>query len=262
MVNDDEDDAMAHCCAECGEKGGVVSLKACMSCKLVKYCNAKCQKNHWPKHKKRCKQRAAELRDVALFKDPPPKEDCPICFLPMPIRLLSCMTLPPATRSSVPICDFADENEELADKHMEDYYSCCGKSICKGCVYSFDQSENNICPFCNSDRGSKTEEEDFEEISERAKANDPGAMIAMARYYFDGLGGIQPDHSKAIEILKRAAELGSSDAHCKLGDIYYEGGDLKKTKFHYEAAAMAGYEMARYITLVAWSVKLETWNEL
>jgi TPR repeat protein len=45
-------------------------------------------------------------------------------------------------------------------------------------------------------------------------------MIAMARYYLDGLGGIQPDHSKAIEILKRAAELGSSEAHCKLGDIY------------------------------------------
>ena len=69
MVNDDEDDAMAHCCAECGEKGGVVSLKACMSCKLVKYCNAKCQKKHWPKHKKQCKQHVAELRDKVLFKD-------------------------------------------------------------------------------------------------------------------------------------------------------------------------------------------------
>ena len=84
MVN--EDDAMAHCCAECGEEGGVVSLKACMSCKSVKYCNAKCQRNHWAKHKKRCERRAAELCDEALFKDPPPKEDCPICFLPMPTK--------------------------------------------------------------------------------------------------------------------------------------------------------------------------------
>jgi hypothetical protein len=49
--------------------------KVCKSCMLVKYCNANCQRNHWPKHKKECKQRVAELRDEALFKDPPPKED-------------------------------------------------------------------------------------------------------------------------------------------------------------------------------------------
>jgi hypothetical protein len=42
---------------------------------------------YWPKHKKLCKQRAAELHDEALFKEPPPKEDCPICFLPMPGKL-------------------------------------------------------------------------------------------------------------------------------------------------------------------------------
>ena len=43
---------------------------------------------------------------MALFKDPPPKEDCPIFFLPMPARLLSCVSLPNATRSSVSIYDF------------------------------------------------------------------------------------------------------------------------------------------------------------
>jgi hypothetical protein len=68
-----------NCCAECGkeEGGGLASLKACKSCMQSKYCNAACQKKHWPTHKKDCKQRAAELRDEALFKDPPAKEDCP-----------------------------------------------------------------------------------------------------------------------------------------------------------------------------------------
>ena len=28
--------------------------------------------------------------------------------------------------------------------------------------------------------------------------------------------------------------------------MYREGGDMKKAKFHYEAAAMAGHEVARY----------------
>jgi tRNA U34 5-methylaminomethyl-2-thiouridine-forming methyltransferase MnmC len=67
----------AQCCAECGEEGGI-NLKACKACMFVKYCNAMCQRKHWSTHKKICKQRAAELRDEALFKDPPPKEDCPI----------------------------------------------------------------------------------------------------------------------------------------------------------------------------------------
>ena len=108
------------CCAECGieEDGGDVSLKMCKSCMNVKYCNAKCQKNHWPKHKKECKLRAAELRDAAVFKDPPPKEDCPICFLPMPKNLI--VSLPPATILSVPIYDFGIE--ALVGKAMEDYY--------------------------------------------------------------------------------------------------------------------------------------------
>ena len=125
--------ATVHCCAECGVAGGA-SLKSCKSCMLVRYCNANCQRNHWPEHKKLCKLRAAELHDVALFKDPPPKEDCPICFLPMPMKMLSCMSLPPATTTSVPIYDFAnaDEDDDIMGMDMEDY-SCCGKSICGGC---------------------------------------------------------------------------------------------------------------------------------
>ena len=33
-------------------------------------------------------QKAELLHDEALFKDPPLKEDCPICFLPMPGKLI------------------------------------------------------------------------------------------------------------------------------------------------------------------------------
>ena len=129
-------DATVHCCAECGSMAEEdASLKACKSCMLVKYCNADCQRKHWPKHKKECKQRAAELRDEALFKDSPAKEDCPICFLPMPLRLISCISLPPATISSVPIFNFAAANEGLAKMGTEQYYSCCGKSICGGCSF-------------------------------------------------------------------------------------------------------------------------------
>jgi hypothetical protein len=128
-------------------------------------------KKHWPKHKIECKLCAAELRDEALFKDPPAKEDCPICFLPMPINIISCVSLPPATILCVPIYDFAMANEELASMSTEKYYSCCGKSVCKGCVHSFNQTSNDDekCPFCNSDRADKTAEENVEEIMKRAE---------------------------------------------------------------------------------------------
>ena len=160
------------CCAECGKEGGT-SLKMCKACMLVRYCNAACQMKHWPTHKAGCKLCAAELRDEALFKDPPPKEDCPICFLPMPKKIINCVSLPDATISSMPIYDFAKANVELAKKEMAHYYSCCGKRICKGCVYSFTQSGNiGKCHFCNADRASKTNEEVVEELMKRVAAYD------------------------------------------------------------------------------------------
>ena len=87
-------------------RGGDFNLKTCKSCKLVRYYSATCQKNQWSTHKKLCKQRAAKLHDEVLFKEPPAKEDCPICFLPMPINLISCVSIQDATISSVPIYNF------------------------------------------------------------------------------------------------------------------------------------------------------------
>jgi TPR repeat protein len=232
------------CCAECSKEGGA-SLKICKACMLVKYCNAACQHKHWAKHKAACKQRVAELRDEALFKDPPPMEDCPICFLPMADKLISCVTLPPATVFSVPIYDFAKANEELAKRDMETYYPCCGKNICRGCVYSFWESGNiDKCPFCNSDRSSKTVEENNEDLMKRVAANDAASICLLANDYQHGL---IKDQTKAMELYARAAELGFSQAHNNLAGVYHEGGDMKKAKFHYETAAMAGHEVSRCI---------------
>ena len=238
--------ATTNSCANCGIAGGV-SLKTCKSCMLVSYCNATCQLHHWAAHKAVCKQRAAELRDMALFKDPPRKEDCPICFLPMPIDLICCVSLPPATISSVPIHDFAKANAGLEDEDMEMYYPCCGKSVCGGCMHSFHGSGTNVkCPFCNSDRGSKTDEEDNADFMKQVEANDPGAIYVLGSSYYHGNRGVLRDREKAIELWKQAAELGSSRAHFQLGVHFEKGEDWKKAKLHYEVAAMAGHELARY----------------
>ena len=236
---------MNACCAECGVAGGV-SLKICKSCMHARYCNAACQHKHWPMHKKECKLRAAELRDEALFKDPPSKEDCPICFLPMPLKLICCVSLPPATITSVPINDFAIANEGLARMDTDGYYPCCGKSICKGCIHSFGTSGNIwTCPFCNTDQ-EKTDEEQVEELTKRVEANDAASICVLGNFYCRGINGVQQDQTKGVELYTKAAELGSSKAHNALGNIYYEGGNMKKANFHYAAAAMAGHENSRY----------------
>jgi len=93
-------------CANCGKEG---AKNTCNKCKEVKYCNAVCKKVHKKKHKKECEEHirlaaekhneelklAAELHDEKLFKQPSPKEVCPICFLRIPslttgYRHMSC----------------------------------------------------------------------------------------------------------------------------------------------------------------------------
>jgi TPR repeat protein len=142
--------------------------------------------------------------------------------------------------------EFAKANEELADMGTETYYSCCGKSICGGCIHSFRMSGNNgNYPFCKSDHVDKTDEERVDELMRQVEVNDAGAIFALGNNYYHGSEGLLRDRGKAIELYAKAADLGYSKAHSQLGIEYREGGDLKKAKIHGEAAAMAGHEGAR-----------------
>jgi len=94
----DKEDIALSVCANCGKEG---ANNVCNKCQSVnKYCNAACKKVHKKKHKKKqCEEHirlatekhneelriAAELRDIELFKQPPPAEDCPICFQQLPV---------------------------------------------------------------------------------------------------------------------------------------------------------------------------------
>ncbi|KAL7536131.1 hypothetical protein ACHAXR_006933 [Thalassiosira sp. AJA248-18] len=208
-------------CAACGKDRD--TLKACTACKLVKYCNVTCQKAHRPKHKKECKKRAAEIFDEALFKTPPPNEDCPICFLRLPLI----------------------ESDKL-------FKSCCGKMICTGCGYAdviARRSAEHNCPFCRTPAPT-SEEEENERLRMRIEAGDSYAMYDLGNRYQRG-GGVPQDSNKALELWHQAAKLGCAKSHSKIGNVYDNGegveqGD-KKAKYHWERAAMGGDVPARCI---------------
>ena len=160
------------------------------------------------------------------------------------------MSLPPATILSVPIYDFAMANDEVKNRHTEFYYPCCGERVCMGCMYSVYEEYGNFdkCPSCKTERKSnRTDEEKVEEMMKLAEANDASAINVLNSWYYCGHDGLQQDKEKGMELFARAAGLGSCRSHFHLGNIYNEGGvELERAKFHYEAAATAGHELALF----------------
>ena len=210
-------------CANCGaaEVEGVLVLKSCSACHLVKYCSIKCQKEHRPKHKRDCKERAAELKDKILFKQPEGShmDDCPICFLPIPLQNdLSRMTV------------------------------CCSKKICMGCTYfnAIRERKENLphkCPFCRQ-RSPESAEESLKILKDRAAIKCPVAMRQVGNlHYQDG------DFPTAVDFYTRAAEKDDAVAHKMLGEMYNHGKgverNLSKAIYHTEKSAIAGHPVAR-----------------
>jgi len=211
-------------CANCGKvEDDGISLKACTACKLVKYCNRDCQIAHRPQHKKKCKIRAKELHDEKLFKQPPPREDCPICFVRLP-EMITGRT----------------------------YMVCCGKNICNGCCHGYQsratKEEHDVCPFC---RTPPPYRDRLKQYNKRMELNDAQAICNLACYYKQGqCGGLQRDHAKALELWQRAGELGCAVAYHSIGNVYHTGDsvavDIKKAIHYWELAAMKGQIDARH----------------
>ena len=207
-------------CAACGKEGG--NLNMCNKCKMVTYCNAACKKKHRSKHKKACEKRVAELHDEALFKEHPPNEDCPICFLPLPL-----------------------------EAGQTTFQPCCGKLICDGCLYAMEEArgrgKNNLCAFCREPVPA-SDEEAIKQIKKQMESGNAYAFNMIAAYYEHGIMGMPQDMTKANELFLRAGELGYPGAYYNLGVLYTIGRsvDKKKAKHFSELAAMAGHVAARH----------------
>ena len=73
--------------------------------------------------------------DELLFCEPPPKEDCPICFLPMP-----------------------HSGTGIGGVHAI-FQSCCGTTVCSGCMAAVHKGKaKKYCPFCRVETANTSEE--------------------------------------------------------------------------------------------------------
>ena len=210
-------------CANCGIAGvDEIKLKVCDGgCDLVKYCSKKCREDHREQHHEECKRRAKELHDKRLFTQPDGiyLGECPICFLPNPI-----------------------------DAAKTTFMSCCGQTICRGCMYAHamsnihDTMKAAACLFC---RTSALDEGEYDKrAQERIDANDPAVLC------YRGTESYQAgDYDKALKYLTKAAELGDAEAHFHLGYMNMEGVGVEKDKergvYHYEKASIGGHPKAR-----------------
>ena len=87
-------------------------------------------------------------------------------------------------------------------------------------------------------------------IRARVKKKDPDAIQTLGQKYFYGLGGLQKDIRKAIELFTEAAELGSIQALFNLGCACVPGvgveKDMTKTLQFWTKAAMQGHVESRH----------------
>lgn len=187
----------------------------------------------------------------------PPREDCPICMLPMPLDIMEVT-----------------------------YSSCCGNSFCNGCLHDLiladvkegrstvEESRARFCPFCRTE--CVAEDDILKYDMKLAKSGHRHAIYLVGGSHFDGehgltqnkaegikwwrrateagspeaahrLGccseegdGVEQDNDKALECYKKAAERGDVDAFVSIGSLLAQKGEIEEALLNYRKAALCG----------------------
>jgi len=148
---------------------------------------------------------------------PPPRDECPICFVPLPI-----------------------------DDNSTSYRPCCGMIVCKGCIAdqvqmfirdSGDEMQEemikalNQCMFCRTNMYGKSDELN----RAAAENNRPEGMFRVGLLYL-----ADENNQEGMKWLKRATVLGCGKAAEKIGDILLEDDNETQARFYFNKAAELG----------------------
>ena len=125
-----------------------------------------------------------------------------------------------------PLYQFTTLPKQIWDLHkwiQKNILHVAGSAFVKGVYtpYGLRKSGNHgKCPYCNSNRVGKTDEEMVEEIMKRVKANDAVAMGMLGSYYYHGYLVCSKITIKQLNygLGQQAADRGCSKAHINLSD--------------------------------------------
>ncbi|EJK74175.1 hypothetical protein THAOC_04162 [Thalassiosira oceanica] len=127
--------------------------------------------------------------------------------------------------------------------------ACCMKRVCNGCRLAARRRGLRGCPFCRTPfpaDGAST----LAMIQKRVEKRDADAVTLLGHKYHKGRLGLAKNVTRAMELWTEAAELGSVDAHCELGIVYYTGDVVEEDKprgiQHWQQAAMKGHVSSRH----------------
>ena len=201
--------------------------------------------------------------DPELWKPHPPTEECPVCFVPLPVnesestyyvccgKLIcgACMAekvratrvinakrakkkLPPLGHA----CAFCRTEEKLSESRYEERIrKCDGRAACNlACKYRDGDARMNIA---------KDEVKSLELFHHAA--DDLGyskAMMKLGSVYRHGLDGVPKDQTKGWKYVEDAVKMGDAPARSLLGAIEAENGNIKLALRHCKLAAAAGVE--------------------
>ena len=166
--------------------------------------------------------RNLEQRLMASGHERPEGEACPICYL--------YIELPMSKHSRVNVC--------------------CMKRVCNGCLLAAMRRGLLVsCPFCRTPF-TDDDASQLAMVQKRVDKGDAEAITFLGTKYFNGKLGLAKDVPRAIELWTEAAELGSLNAHCHLGMVYYNGNGVEVDKprglHHYQQAAIKGDVPSRH----------------
>lgn len=153
----------------------------------------------------------AELVDVDLFAPIPPNEDCPICFLPLPLHYLETK-----------------------------FRLCCGKVMCGGCHWSCGGRK---CPFCNEESLSISGQDKMSCFDKLMERGNQRAYMEMARNYCSG-SYVEKSYERCLDMCISAGQLGDAFAFLTIA-WFYQGGFVvgkceQKWRAFLEVAAKKG----------------------
>ena len=173
---------------------------------------------------RRCAECVAVGNELVLFtkgRERSEDDECPICSRLLPLQ-----------------------GDETALR------TCCLKVVCIGCDHRAGMPDD--CPFCRAP-APDTHEERVQRIQKRVDIGDPVAIYFLGDCFLMGTNGFEKDVPKALELVERAAELGSREANGQLGNLFDENAyglgidkDRARAVEHYEIAAKQGSALARH----------------